>query len=121
MIAFVTITDHLKEQVRLHAIELYVSYFFDHQYRGLLSQPRNNGNRKFTIFAIQLLPRIKTVADPNEVTPENVQCPLVGVLVAPVSFGRPYFVAKKPIFRYEQRVSLTQKLARINPFSFSSE
>jgi hypothetical protein len=25
---------------------------------------RQNGNRKFTIFAIQLLPKIKTVADP---------------------------------------------------------
>ncbi len=27
-----------------------------------------NGSRKFTIFAIPLLPKIKTVADPNEVT-----------------------------------------------------
>ena len=30
-----------------------------------MAQRRNNGNRKFTIFAIQLLPRIKTVADPR--------------------------------------------------------
>ena len=28
-----------------------------------MAQRRNNGNRKFTIFAILLLPRIKTVAD----------------------------------------------------------
>ena len=31
---------------------------------ALMAQRRNNGNRKFTIFAILLLPRIKTVADP---------------------------------------------------------
>ena len=30
---------------------------------ALMAQRRNNGNRKFTIFAILLLPRIKTVAD----------------------------------------------------------
>ena len=30
-----------------------------------MAQRRNNRNRKFTIFAILLLPRIKTVADPN--------------------------------------------------------
>ena len=28
-----------------------------------MAQRRNNGNRKFAIFAIRLLPRIKTVAD----------------------------------------------------------
>ena len=32
---------------------------------ALLAQTRNNGNRKFTIFAIQLLLRIKTVAAPT--------------------------------------------------------
>ena len=32
---------------------------------ALMAQRRNNRNRKFTIFAIQLLPRIKTVADPG--------------------------------------------------------
>ena len=31
-----------------------------------MAQRRNNGNRKFTIFAIQLLPKIKTVADPTK-------------------------------------------------------
>ena len=35
-----------------------------------MAQTRNNGNRKFTIFAIQLLPRIKTVADPSSLTPK---------------------------------------------------
>ena len=38
---------------------------------ALLAQRRNNGNRKFTIFAIQLLPRIKTVADPSAGPPSN--------------------------------------------------
>ncbi len=37
---------------------------------ALRAQPQNNGNRKFTIFAILLMPNIKTVADPNEVTPK---------------------------------------------------
>ena len=35
-----------------------------------MAQTRNNGNRKFTIFAILLLPRIKTVADPSSLTPK---------------------------------------------------
>ena len=35
-----------------------------------MAQRRNNRNRKFTIFAIQLLPRIKTVADPSSLTPK---------------------------------------------------
>ena len=35
---------------------------------ALVARRQNNGNRKFTIFAILLLPNIKTVADPNEVT-----------------------------------------------------
>ena len=35
---------------------------------ALVAQRRNNGNRKFTIFAILLLPRIKTVADPYSAT-----------------------------------------------------
>ena len=36
---------------------------------ALRAQPQNNGNRKFTIFAILLLPNIKTVADPNQAQP----------------------------------------------------
>ena len=36
---------------------------------ALVAQRQNNGNRKFTIFAILLLPRIKTVADPNRQPP----------------------------------------------------
>ena len=32
-------------------------------------RPTRNGNRKFTIFAIQLLTKIKTVADPFESSP----------------------------------------------------
>ena len=39
-------------------------------WRVLAAQRQNNGNRKFTIFAIQLLPRIKTVADPSSLTPK---------------------------------------------------
>ena len=35
---------------------------------ALLTQRRNNGNRKFTIFAILLLPRIKTVADSDQLS-----------------------------------------------------
>ena len=38
---------------------------------ALMAQRRNNRNRKFTIFAIQPLPKIKPVADPNEVRPNR--------------------------------------------------
>ena len=36
---------------------------------ALMAQTRNNKNRKFTIFAIQLLPRIKTGSDPGAAAP----------------------------------------------------
>ena len=41
---------------------------------ALRPQPQNNGNRKFTIFAILLLPNIKTVADPKMPSASNRIC-----------------------------------------------
>ena len=40
---------------------------------ALMAQRQNNGNRKFTIFAILLLPNIKTVADPTSLSYKSLQ------------------------------------------------
>ena len=45
---------------------------------ALVAQRRNNGNRKFAIFAIQLLTKIKTVADTFLLKPGISSIPLTG-------------------------------------------
>ena len=63
---------------------------------ALMAQRRNNRNRKFTIFAILLLPRIKTVADPTK-SPRVLEAIASGKQSG-FSLSAPSSVANRPEF-----------------------
>ena len=91
---------------------------------ALVAQRRNNGNRKFTIFAIRLLTKIKTVADTFVFAPALGQASYLHSDISPDSRSQVgIIIVNCCLLRHQMQRSVLnmsgnqRRMSRLTPFS----